>query len=153
MGVRIGGGIGPFRASVGLRAPRGSSSGCLSLLLVSAAITAVSAWPWFLGTYLATKQGAVKGSTGYNLAGWIPEGAWIAFVLIALVMRASGNARRNAERAAAAAQQRAALAQHRARMRQVATPWYDPEAGHYTHNTCTIAHRSEGSALRCRSKV
>jgi len=153
VGVRIGGGIGPVRASVGLRAPRGSGSGCLSLLLVSAAITAVSGWPWFLGTYLATQHGQAKGSTAYNLAGWIPEGAWIALVLVWLVVRASRNGKRKAAQRLAAAQQRAALAAHRVHMRQTNMPWYDPEARHFTHSTCTIAHRSEGSALRCRSKV
>jgi hypothetical protein len=162
-------------------------------MLVVGAIFVVSGWPWLLGTHIAQKHGEVKGSAAYNLAGWIPEAAWIVLVVGGVVLAARRANRRDALRArqreaaaraaaeaarlqeaaaeqrltqmrqadaeaaqlrwAAAEQQRLALTERRAQMRLVDTPWYDTEFGHYKHSTCTIQHRSEGSALRCKSKV
>ena len=197
MGVRLGGGVGPVRVSVGApRVSKGCSQGCLSFVLIVGVVALISAWPWMLGTHIATKHGHPKGTRDYNLAGWIPEGAWIALILLVFVLVAVSGAKRNAAlarqnaavarqnaaaaeaarrqaiadeervrrmraadaeaaqlRAAEAERQRVALGEQRARMKLVDTPWYDPEAGHYTHSTCTIQHRSEGSALRCKSKV
>lgn len=45
------------------------------------AVALVSIWPWLLGTHVALKEGARKGSTGYDLAGWLPEIAWIALLV------------------------------------------------------------------------
>lgn len=33
------------------------------------------------------------------------------------------------------------------------TPWFDSRNGHYRHGTCTIRHRTEGAAARCRGTI
>jgi len=47
----------------------------------------------------------------------------------------------------------AAKAQHRAAMARTGQAWFDPDAGHFRHGTCSIRHRSFGAAQRCNSQI
>lgn len=55
----------------------------LGAVAVICIVALVSVWPWLLGTHVALKEGAAKNGTAYDLAGWIPEIAWLVLVGLA----------------------------------------------------------------------
>lgn len=100
----------------------------------------ISFWPWILGTHIALKNGARKGSTAYDLAGWLPEVGWLVLLVVGgtLIMRTSTKtAKVNAEKRAAVAAYNAPRA---------------AGGGAFTHGSCTIRHRTVGAAVRCNGR-
>jgi hypothetical protein len=116
----------------------GAVAGMMAAVL---GIALISAWPWMLGTYIATRNGAAKGSTAYDLAGWLPETAWIVVVIVGLLIGYRNSIRRGQQ-----------VAQLRAERAIFDAPRAAASGGSYTHGACTIAHRTIGAAARCTSR-
>lgn len=118
----------------------------VKLLAAMLGFALVSFWPYIAGTAIAKGHGARPGSTTYELAGWLPEVAWIA-LLVGGTLYVTAHRRRS--RAAA----QSAYVHHVGQMAVSGAPWFDQRAGHFRHGRCTIRHRSMGAAMRCRSTV
>ena len=84
-----------------------------------------------------------------STAAWILETVWLAFLGCCLYIYA----RRKRVRLRRDQEIQARWVQHRAHMAGTNEPWYDADARHYRHSTCTVKHRSEGAASRCSSRT
>lgn len=85
--MRLRVGVGPVSVSTSTGGRGGSGCGPLFLgvLVIGLAVYAAT-WPYRLGTYVAVAVfKAGPHSVGRSVSGWIPEGLWIAFLVLALV--------------------------------------------------------------------
>ncbi len=177
----IGGGIGPLSGGTSWRGGRRSSSSSpsafatlLGIIILVGIGWVIVAWPWMVGTYIATRHGVTPHSSTWNMAGWIPEIIYLALLvvvpLIVLItsrgrqMRAPGW--RHAESDPPALQRWWDGSQWTAATQwNLADPYRSPErtpyvrrsfnepvlsGGTYTHGACTIRHRRLDTAERCR---
>jgi hypothetical protein len=125
----------------------------LQWVLIVGVVGLVIAWPWILGTQLALSSGAEKNGATYDLAGWIPEGLWIVAVVYGVWRYVTRVRAAQAAALTAHAEHLQKVTAYRAMMAKTNDVWFDAEAGHYRHSTCTIKHRSEGPAGRCSSRI
>jgi hypothetical protein len=84
---------------------------------------------------------------------WLAEIAWLCVLIGVPVAVAISNGKKAAERRQQVAEAQRLLAERRVAMRATNAPWFDPGLRCYTHSTCSIRHRTEGAASRCKSKV
>lgn len=85
----IGAGVGPVSAGASFKPRRSSSSsssdsmGFWGVAIIGVLCFALAAWPYWLFTFIAVKLfDAGRHSTARTLTGWIPEGLWLALVLL-----------------------------------------------------------------------
>jgi len=123
--------IGPYLAGEAVGgAAVGWAFECAYLALIAAS---VAAWRW---------------KARRDAARWEAEQeARAARAALAEAARAA----ERASRAAARAEREAELEAARARLRSTGEPFYDTALRAFSHGKCTIRHRTEGAAARCRA--
>lgn len=87
---------------------------------------------------------------------WVLEVCWLSVLAWVLQIEAKRRKARKLSDEAAKVEQAAALDKlyEILAQRELANaPWYDSDAGHYRHSTCTVRHRSAGAAGRCSSRI
>lgn len=139
----IGVGAGPFSAGTSWRSSGGGGffGQLFGLLILLALAMAVVAWPFWLGSYIAVEVfDAGNPSVARTVWGWIFEVPYIVGVIIWSVLAYDKRAAWRGEEAR--------------RLRELAESGtvYELQPGVYRHGACTINHRSNGTAERCKVK-
>jgi threonine/homoserine/homoserine lactone efflux protein len=137
--MRIGVRLGPLSLSSSTR--RGRSDGALGKAIATSLLVCFLVWP------LAAWH------TRHPVIAWIVEAAWAAFLLFIVFRMLRNQRERRAQSAAVELAEQQRLDGLRQQARLTNQPWLDPRLNSYVHGTCTIKHRSEGAAARCRSTV
>lgn len=138
----IGVGFGPFSAGTSWRGrrSRGGGGSGVGWLILAGIVLFLALWPYLLGTFIAVQCGAWNPSTTRFVVGWCFETVYVAVLAAAYVAVRYDRSIKAAEEARRMAQLIASGEVYQIQQERSTV---------YRHGTCTVNHRSPGTAERC----